>query len=98
MAIFDQGDVVAGGVSASNSGDGSPPRPSDCVLEVLVAQGRATNVQNEVDGRGGRSRNDADDAGQHLSSACFRDGRRRARRSRPETNGVVSLDQIAGIN
>jgi hypothetical protein len=37
MAILDQTDVLAGGVSDSNSADGSPPRPSECVPVVLVA-------------------------------------------------------------
>ena len=48
-AIPGQSDLFAGGVSASNSADGSPPQPSDCVPVVLVAQGGAFERSERTD-------------------------------------------------
>ena len=52
--ILGQSDELAGRVFRFEFGRGSPPWPSVCIPVVLVGKGRATDVQNEADGRTSR--------------------------------------------
>jgi hypothetical protein len=53
VALPGQCDVLAGGIWASNSADGSAPRPRKCVPALLVASGRENSFGrcNACDGR-----------------------------------------------